>query len=129
MGRTPTPDGKRNGWSVKLSDAKSGRADELRGAVPRALWLEALIDAAIASAGGGTVPHVDFSTPTGNPQVEVQRGRPARDGAARNPSAPKVAPVAFREPAERGCPPHPKARVIKGLCRACGRQVGSEKVA
>jgi hypothetical protein len=26
--------------------------------------------------------------------------------------------------AQAGCPPHPKARIVKGLCGACGTYVG-----
>jgi hypothetical protein len=32
-------------------------------------------------------------------------------------------------PEPKGCPPHPKRRVVKALCGACGRNVGDEKVA
>lgn len=34
---------------------------------------------------------------------------------------------AKRDP--EACPPHPKRRVLRGLCGACGRQVGDEKTA
>ena len=47
-------------------------------------------------------------------------------GPRRKPRASAAPPVVLREPGT--CPPHPKARVLKGLCGACGRQVGSEKV-
>ena len=34
---------------------------------------------------------------------------------------------AKRDP--KACPPHPKRRVIRGFCGACGRSVGDEKTA
>lgn len=30
-------------------------------------------------------------------------------------------------PEPKACPPHPKRRVLRGLCGACGRNVGDEK--
>lgn len=36
-------------------------------------------------------------------------------------------PAAKKAPAQ--CPPHPKRRVLKGLCGLCGRAVLDEKVA
>lgn len=34
-----------------------------------------------------------------------------------------------RDAAGTVCPPHPRRRVMKGLCGACGRNVNGEKVA
>jgi hypothetical protein len=35
--------------------------------------------------------------------------------------------AAKRDP--KACPPHPKRRVIRGFCGACGRSIGDEKTA
>ena len=100
MGRTPTPDGKRNPWSVKLSDAKSAAADAAREGMPRALWLESLIDAALDG--------------------RALRGRtgPARhQPAAAPPQPPDPAPVS-REPKPADCP----HRLPRGAwCKTCRR--------
>lgn len=31
-------------------------------------------------------------------------------------------------PEPKACPPHPRRRVLRGLCGACGRNVGDEKI-
>ena len=43
------------------------------------------------------------------------------------PGADRV--VTSEVPEAKTCPPHPKRRVVKGLCGACGRNVGFEKLA
>ena len=48
MGRTLTPDGKRVSIGLKVSEAKAAAINAARGATPRALWLEAAIDACLA---------------------------------------------------------------------------------
>jgi hypothetical protein len=144
-------------WRVDLDLLKAAQAraksagETVTDVLTRALEVYVAED---APAPGGTpvaVPHVDFGTPTGNPQVEARKGYGLMPLTSRKRSRPKAAaredevpPVVFAEPGgeavtgtpvpartvtEGQCPPHPKARVFKGLCRACGRQVGSEKVA
>ena len=90
MARTKTLDGKRNGWSVKLSDAKSDRADELRGDTPRALWLESLVDAAIASAGGmpPVAPERKRKPPVMHGQQQVTSRPAPKDGPGPPPPQP-----------------------------------------
>ncbi len=48
MGRVKTVDGKRVSIGLKVSEAKAETINAARGATPRALWLEAAIDAYLA---------------------------------------------------------------------------------
>lgn len=59
-------------------------------------------------------------------ELARERVEDARDVPAPEPEL-VVPEVVFRQPGQ--CPPHPKRRVLKGLCGACGRPVGSERVA
>ena len=53
--------------------------------------------------------------------------RPARAKPARTVAAPATELPRKPPSAERGDCPHPKARITKGLCNACGTNVGSAK--
>lgn len=59
--------------------------------------------------------------------VDRARGAQARADWIRG-TALEAARPQRREPG-KACPPHPKRRVLKGLCGACGRYVGDEKTA
>ena len=63
---------------------------------------------------GGTTAQVEVPPPVVPPVVVPPR----------QPRAHKAAPVAAKERAEESCP-HPKARIHKGLCGACGTWVGT----
>ena len=83
--------------AAKFSDDEAAVIDAARGEVNRSEWLRT---AALAAAG----------KPAGKPGPAHPVASPGR--------------VRFREPTPAGqCPPHPKARVIKGFCHACGRSV------
>ena len=93
MPRTKTPDGKRVGWSVKLSQPKSDAADALRGSTQRALWLESLIDQALAGGNGHAAatraqePPEARAEPAVPPRVPAEAHTPARTSARRAPKA------------------------------------------
>ena len=121
MGRTKTPDGKREGWSVKLSKPKSDAADAMRGTMLRAHWLESLIDAALAN--GGTPP-----APV-TPEVSPERTR--KPAARRPPPGPEPPRESwqppFIEPAIQPIRPcrHPSALVEDNICGECRQEVDS----
>ena len=87
--------------AAKFSPAEVEAVDLARGDVSRSEWLRTV---ALAAAG----------QPVGKPPAaaRVPAGKPAGSPPGRVP---------FREP--EPCP-HPKARVIKGFCGACGSHVG-----
>ena len=105
-GRKKTPDGRRVIFGIKLSEGEAAAADKARGGVPRSEWGRSLIIAALAFA---------------------ERPDPARPRRA----APRLPSEAEKDAARtigrrmngEQCP-HPKARVIKGYCGACGTHVG-----
>ena len=80
--------------------------------------------AAKAAERGETVTEVIVRAFTAYIQADLA-------GQAASPAPPpSVEPVYTRPPAQQArvslsgqCPPHPKARVIKGFCGACGRSV------
>ena len=119
MGRTLTPDGKRNPWSVKLSDAKSAAADSMRGTTPRALWLESLIDAALAGRpldiGGVRITvTADERIPEG---VIVARGSDGPVAARTEP--PASAPEPARKRQRKTAPPD-RVEAAKAAAEAAG---------
>ena len=103
--------------AIKLSDAEQELLNSARGDVPLRTWMR---EAALSAARHGN-PGIPQPASRDSGIPEPGR-RPAGPRPARKPRA-----AEFREPAS--CPPHPKARVLKGLCGACGRQVGDERVA
>ena len=80
-----------------------------------------------ASLGGPTAsgPTTVASGPTSGPTAEKRQRQRAQ---AQEPPPPDVIEEAIvpleRKPARSERCPHPKARVLKGLCRACGTYVG-----
>jgi hypothetical protein len=98
MARPESPDGKRVTICAKFSEAQAAAIDAARGHMMRSEWLR---HAALAEAERQQAPagHVDR-------QAEAVRQNLA---------------------AARGDCPHPKARVNKGLCGACGRNVGTKQ--
>ena len=116
MGRTKTPDGKREGWSVKLSKPKSDAADAMRGTMLRAHWLESLIDAALANGGTPPTPVI--------PEVSPERIRkPAARRQAPEPEPPREP---WQPPFIEPPPPcrHPASLARDdGTCGECGQEI------
>lgn len=81
--------------SARFSEAEAAMIDEARGAEDRSVWLRRAALAAVA------------------------RQRPPAGAADRQAGA-----AAENRAAARGDCPHPAARVLKGLCGACGTYVG-----
>lgn len=87
----------------------------------------------------GTGRHVTMTvrlTSAEAAEIDRARGTSRREtflravglAAARALAAERKAARLVEVPEPKGCPPHPKRRVIKALCGACGRNVGDEKV-
>jgi hypothetical protein len=150
MGRVLTADGKRKSVGLKVSEAKFDAIEAARGRVPRAQWLEALVDAALA--GGMTPKAIQQRTdgraplPPASPPPEVvedaivplERGRDRKRGVAASEPSPVEAVRALAEasgvplvtasqlprPARPPRCAHPGTRVIGGYCKECDRLVG-----
>ena len=85
-----------------------------------ALLVAALEDHRRRHDGGDTLPAASKVTPPAVTPPSPGRGRKVKAGSPAQPPG----RVPFREPApERDDCPHPKARVHKGFCGACGRSV------
>jgi hypothetical protein len=128
MGRKRLDEGRRVTVGAKVSESLAAQLDEVRGDVSRSAFLEAALREALVTAGAVPV--------TGKRASPVRTGRlrPAGDVP---PLPPVPAPsrkalvraetrrAAEQSPARRdeSCP-HPKARVIKGYCGACGTHAG-----
>jgi hypothetical protein len=105
VARAKTPGGKRVTICVKVSEADAAAIDAARGEVTRSAWGRGMLLAAVTG------------------------GMPAQAGAVRQRAA---EPVSSPPPVSPGRAPalrpekcaHPKARVIKGQCRACWEFVG-----
>lgn len=97
MARPQTPDGKRVTICAKFSEAEEVLIDTARGHMSRSEWLRL---AALATADQERPPagHMD------------RQAQAVRQNLA----------------AAKGDCPHPKARVNKGLCGACGHNVGQK---
>lgn len=109
MARPKTPDGRRVAVSFKLTETEAELVDSLRGGTERSVWLrEAAMVVAHAKRDSG------IPKPYRDPYAD-RRPRPARltQGTDTDPTE------------DAGDCPHPKARVLKGLCNACGTYVGS----
>jgi hypothetical protein len=84
MPRSKTPDGKRVGWTVKLTEAESAAADALiaEHGLSRSAWLGNLIRSALESRGGRTAaaPQRQARRPAGTAPVAAELARErARD--------------------------------------------------
>lgn len=108
MGRTLTADGKRMPVSVKVSEAKFRAIEAARGAVPRALWLESLIDAELGWDGSREAA-------TG------ERASAARTEPPRTVSVPARGEPAMTTGQVRCL--HPSGRVENGVCGDCHEEV------
>lgn len=95
MPRKKNPDAKDVTMSARFSDAEAAAIDVARGVTDRSVWLR---NAAL---------------------VAVERQRPSAGHVDRQAEA-----VAQNLAAAQGDCPHPRARVIKGFCYACGKSVG-----
>jgi hypothetical protein len=115
MSRPKSPDGHRHHVNIKLSDAEAAAIDAVRGNLERGPWMR----------------HAALSVASRNPGIpEPKRGQKAAVPAPQprfDPGSPPPQPKARPAAAQGNCP-HPKARINKGLCGACGTYVGSKKV-
>ena len=98
MARPKTPEGKRVTICIKVSEEQAALIDTARGNRDRSEWGR---DALLSAAQRQHPPagHVDRQAPA------VRQNRAAANGDC----------------------PHPKARINKGLCGACGTYVGTTK--
>ena len=96
MAKPRTPEGKRVTMSAKFSEAQAAEIDTARGHMDRSEWLRL---AALAAAERQRAP-------AGRVDRQVEAVRENRIAAGSD------------------CP-HPKARINKGLCGACGTYVGT----
>jgi hypothetical protein len=103
-----TPDGRRKTWGTRLSEDESARADSARGELDRSAWIRGFILGAIG-------PPREVPAELGI--VDARPADPVQAVQAVMRQLPE------RRPAARDCP-HPKTRVMKGLCQACGTYVG-----
>ena len=97
MSRPKTPEGKRVTICAKFSEAEAAQIDEARGMATRSQWLHSALLAA------------------------AERQRPPAGSIDRQAEA-----VRQNRRAANGDCPHPKARINKGLCGACGTYVGTK---
>lgn len=99
-----TPDGKRKSVGLKVSEAKYEAIEAARGATPRAVWIEAAIDAYLV------LPVTVGPSPEHRPAA----------GALQEPSG---AVQAGRVPEARPCK-HPSGRIDENsVCQDCGEDV------
>jgi hypothetical protein len=120
MPRPKSPDGKRIPMTTRFSEPEAAEIDAARGNTDRSEWLREAALAAARASGRKPLPTdvitiiSDERMPPGVVGV-VSRGRDT------------VAVSGFSIGAEQAEPepcPHPKARVIKGFCYACGKPAG-----
>lgn len=113
MARPKSEHGRRVHVNVMLSEAEAALVDSVRGGVARGPWMrEAAIEAARRRPGIPEPGKRDSGTP--------ERGGKRDSGI----------PASRNGAGAAECPPHPKGRVLKGLCGTCGRAVlPGEKVA
>jgi hypothetical protein len=97
-GRPREPEGKRVTVCAKFSESEAAVIDTARGAMTRSEWLRRAVLA------------------------QAARGRPPAGYAGRAAGA-----VRENHAAAKGDCPHPKARINKGLCGACGTYVGTKE--
>ena len=100
MSRPKTPEGKRVTICARFSEAQAAEVDVARGTMSRSEWVRL---AALAAA---------------------ERQRPPAGSIDRQAEA-----VRQNRRAANGDCPHPKARINKGLCGACGTYVGTKGTA
>ena len=101
MARKRTPDGKRVVMAAKVSEQTADAVDGARGDQTRSAWLQDAIGMKLSTTAKPAVR---------NPASAQESRRTAGWLPAR------------ARPAASECP-HPKARVHKGLCGACGTAV------
>jgi hypothetical protein len=94
-GRPEEPEGKRHTVCTKLSDAQLEAIETARGSMERSEWVRVTLLA------------------------QAERQRPPAGSVDREAAA-----VRQNLAALRGDCPHPTARINKGLCGACGTNVG-----
>ena len=115
MARRKTPDGRRNGISAKFSDAELAEILTAAGGTPPGTWLR---EASLSVARGKEARH-----------TRRDAARQANPSLRKKPDAAVDAAIAEDDerpflPLVREDCPHPKARILKGLCRVCGTYVG-----
>jgi hypothetical protein len=135
MGRVMTPDGKRVSIGLKVSEAKAEAVDAARGDMPRALWLEALVDAALAGGQASEAAperrvrppvRARAHTPGRTPPKRVREASdPAPDPveavrALAEASGVSLVPASDLKPNRCG---HPGTRMVGGYCSKCDHLV------
>ena len=137
MGRAWTPEGKRVPIGLKVSEAKAEAVDAARGATPRAQWLAAAVDAALAAHAGrpvevggvrinliadGRVPEGVVAGRGKDGPVAVRLPSPAPDPVeavrALAEATGAVPASQLRAPQRKRCT-HPGTRITGGYCQAC----------
>ena len=115
MARARTPEGKRVVIPVRVSEPLAADLDRARGELTRSAWVRGVLSAYLAADGGGQVSTVH--EPAHSPQPVYVHPEPEHKQAATAETRPP------RTPRADACP-HPRARILKGLCNACGTHVG-----
>ena len=98
MARPKSPEGKRVTICAKFSEAQAAEIDAARGTIDRSEWMRR---AALSAAERQRIPAGHFDRQA----QAVRQNRAAASGDC----------------------PHPKTRINKGLCGACGTYVGTMK--
>ena len=107
MSRTRTVNGKRRVIGLKVSDAKYDAVEAARGETPRALWVEAAIDKALAAEGISPAPHAGGPFQPAYTPPKRARKTPAGQAQTRG-QRPRIGPPASSPP-----PPPPPARALR----------------
>ena len=104
-------EGRRITVSAKVSEDDAALIDARCAAsgLTRSAWLQSLVAASLAGVAEGR--------PVLRMRVRADPGMPAGTAALASPGRHAVAVTGL---GSAECPPHPKARVIKGMCGACG---------
>jgi hypothetical protein len=98
MARPKSPEGKRVTICAKFSDAQADAIDAARGHMDRSEWLRQAALVAVERQRPPAGPHIDRAAEM------VRQNRAAANGDC----------------------PHPEVRINKGLCGACGINVGTK---
>jgi len=125
MPRSRTKDGRRVIVTARLSETEAEAIDAARGKQPRSEWLQSAIQQALAFSERPDPARPRRAAPRKPTEAEKDAARivTRRMTGAEMPAVPAAEPSRGQDRASE-CPPHPKGRVLKGLCGACGTHVG-----